>query len=450
MIEKEKLTQIVKEVQRDIGQFELLYSQIINRVYFWCYTVIGNETDAKDATQDAMIRIYQNIHLLKNPEMFSSWMYRLVRNNCLNYIRLHKKKEVEFPNNDNYKEEFYINIKDERQDNMPHVAYDLNETKQLITGFIDKLPIRQKEVITLYYLEEMKIDEIVDVLGYKIGSVKSSLHAGRKKLELQIQEYQDKNNVKLYSLALLPLLGLLMKEYEDEICSKQDLSFDENTYKQIKASKFSRFMNLISNNLLLVTGVILVVIVSVILLFILQPQESTIVGDKGTDSIVIDDIEMFNKANSNPYIETITYRTFPTRSNLDVVIKLKEDVDESDIEISLDDDNLHFEKINDEVIIQVNANGKYEIVINNKKISFEINNIDQYAPELVEVYNYGSYIKINIEDENEQINYDLSYVEYNSKQYKINDLKVQGTFEGEIAVSIYTKDNCYRKYFIEV
>lgn len=449
MVEKEKLTQIVKEVQRDAGKFELLYSQIINKVYFWCYTVIGNETDAKDAAQEAMVDIYRNIPSLQNPEMFNTWMYRLVRNNCLTYIRLHKKKEVEFLHDEDYRESFETTLKEERRDNMPHEAYDLKETKELITSFINNLPKRQKEVITLYYLDEMKIGEIAEVLDYNVGSVKSRLHAGRKSLETQISEYQIKNNVKLYTAPLLPMIGLILNEYREEMCGNQDLHFDNNAFKATNTTAVSNVATIISGKVLAVAIVTVVTIIASVVgaRYWNQTNDGSSVI-KLSDSMVVD-VDMFNKANSNPYIESINYETFPTKDSLEIVIKLKKNVDEKDIEISSDSKQLSFEKDKKDITFKVAENGKYTVEINNKRVTFTIDVIDPYAPQLLSIDNYGSYLQLHVDDELSQVDYELSYVEYDGEQYIItNDLKVMGKFKGKIEVSIYIDENCYRKYLI--
>jgi RNA polymerase sigma factor (sigma-70 family) len=135
-MDKIERTQIVKEVQKDIGQFELLYSQIVNKVYYWCYTVIGNETEAKDAAQEAMIRIYKKIHTLKTPETFSSWMYILVRNVCYRYLEANRRQDKLYLDSNDFIENFELNVVDDRRDSIPNRAYDLKETKQLIVLFL--------------------------------------------------------------------------------------------------------------------------------------------------------------------------------------------------------------------------------------------------------------------------------------------------------------------------
>ncbi|MDQ0363050.1 RNA polymerase sigma factor [Breznakia pachnodae] len=451
MDEKEKLTQIVKAVQEDIGKFDLLYSQIINKVYFWCYTVVGNEADAKDATQEAMIRIHKKMHTLRNAETFNSWMYRLVRNSCITYLRAHKKGEFEFLHNDNYDESIEVYIHDERTENIPNKAYDMQETKELITKLVDALPRKQKEVITLYYLEEYKVEEIAKILDYNVGSVKSRLHAGRKNLGVQIEKYQEQNNVKLYTTAILPILGLILSEYRKELCDKQNLHFDNSIYTNPNPTMLGNLASIVSAKVLIAAITVAIVVAGVIGLNQFNQEDVISLPAKGLNNLFIDDVEMFNKANSNPYIDSISYLTFPTRDSIDIVIGLKNNVENDDIQILYNQEEISFEKVENELYLQVNKNGEYTIQINKKQVSFEITNIDEYAPVLINATNYGNYLKLDFDDEYKKIDYEKSYIEYHNEQYKIdNNSKVIGDFKGNIKIIVFHENGSHVGYVLYI
>lgn len=445
-MDKVELTQIVKEVQKDIGQFELLYSQIINKVYFWCYTIVPNETIAKDMTQEAIIRIYTKIREVKKPQYFTSWMYRVVRNTCITYLRNNKKYESEFLYNDGYNEDFEINIVEERKDNLPQDAFDLKETKNLVINFIDNLPKKQKEVITLYYLEEFKVEEIASILDYNAGSVKSRLHAGRKNLEQQISEYQKKNNVKLYTTALLPLLGLILNEYRNDVCSKQDLAYNKNIYPTNHLSMLGRLANILSSKLVIATLSVLIVATATIVY--LANSDSTLNQDK--ENFIAHNINLEEEIKKNPYIESISYVSFPTRTSRDNAIKLENDIN-VDIKILFDNKEVPYIRDKKDITILAMKNGDYTIVADDTTISFNIELIQEYAPEVISIDNYGSYIKLNINDEMSLINYDNSYMNYQGIQYKIDkSLRIEGEFQGEVEVIIFNKEGLHIGYDFEL
>ncbi|MDQ0360931.1 RNA polymerase sigma factor [Breznakia pachnodae] len=446
-MDKKELTQIVKAVQRDKGQFELLYSQIINKVYFWCYTLSSNEAEAKDMAQEAMIRIYNKIDNVEKPEYFTSWMYKVVRNSGINYMEQNRKKELPFLDDEEFSGQFEAVVREERKDHMPKEAYDLKETKKLISKFIDNLPKMQREVITLFYLEEMKINEIAETLDYNIGSVKSRLYSGRKNLELQISDYQEKNNVKLYSIALLPLLGLIIQEYSAELCDKQDLAYDESIYTTTGSTS-------LINLSMILSAKVLVTLLSVFIIVILLISFSGVIQNKennnyGKTSTVINEYEeeMEENLKGHPYIKGITYSTFPTRTSVDVSITLKQELAKKDISILFDDEEIYFEKSNKIVRLDAKENGEYTIIINSKKMMFTIDRIDSYAPEVTGISNYGDYIQLYVNDELSQIDYSKSYLVYQGKDYAIpNNLTIDGKFQGMVEIILFNKEGYYIEY----
>jgi RNA polymerase sigma-70 factor (ECF subfamily) len=448
MDKKEELTQIVKTVQRDIGQFELLYSRIINKVYFWCFTIIGNEADARDATQEAMIRIYNKLHTLNNAETFNSWMYRLVRNSCINILTNRKKLEIEYGKTDDYEDIIEANVKEERKDNLPAEALDLKETKKLVTAFVDNLPKRQKEVITLYYLEEFKIDEIAKILDYNPGSVKSRLHTGRKNLEKQIVNYQKKNNVKLYTVAILPLLGLILEEYREEICNKQDLGLDSNLYKVSKLSRLTKLANIISSHIVtIVTVAVVASIIGVLVLFATTNESKQPTNNIGMNEFLNQNLKDYFNFKTNPYIKEIDYLKFPTRSSVEISIKLKKDISDKDIKILFNSEEMSFRKEGNNLIVQIRENGNYTIEIKDTSITFEVDVIDPYASELVEAFNEKDYLLLVVNDELSQIDYEKSFVEYDGKEYTIpENLKVPGQFDGLVKVTFFNKEGYFIRY----
>lgn len=449
-MDKEELAQIVKKVQKDSAQFELLYVKVIKKVYFWSYNIIKNEDLAKELAQESMIRIYQKLYTLKNTDGIISWMYVLVRNVCMSYLRSQKNKDKFFLSSDEFVSTYEQNIKEERRENLPDESYDLKETKNLIIKFIKNLPLKQREVIILFYLEEYKIDEISKILNYNVGSIKSRLHAGRKSLEQQIKKYQEENNVKLYSTTLLPLLGLLLVEYQDEIFNKQNLVFDSNLYQKKKISKIESLKKIFSNALSNISYLTVIVSVVAIIGYI----DYQIKHNEAPQTIVVTDKpkevgEINTNIKNNPYIASIRYMSFPVKTSVDVTVQLKEDVTKEKIHIFIGEREIAFEKIENKLIASVNENGEYTIVINNKKATFDINVIDPDAPELLEVKNYKDYLQLIIVDKKKQVNFEKSFVLYNDQVFEISDnLRVYGSFKGNLHVKIFTMDNRYIQYDI--
>lgn len=483
MDKKEELTQIVKKVQKDIGQFELLYSHIISKIYYWCYTVVRDEAVAKDLAQESMIRIYQKINTVNNAETFHSWMYVLVRNICYRYVESHRKSDTVFIESEDYSDYFENTIEDERIENIPNESYNLKETKDLIISFIENLPVKQREIIMMFYLEEFTINEITEILECKSGTVKSHLHNGRKNLEKQINDYQAINNIKLYSSVVLPMIGSILQDHSDSIISNQDLSYskdfnskqDFNKSKDInnnqklnsnqgiqnvsKLSKVTKLKSAVTLNVstftsmaAVVTATAIVATVAIVAVVIaVQNNSDSEVINAISDEPKVNEVNIEEKIKGNPYIENITYYTFPTRESTPVNIKLKKDISSEEIVVIHRGEELEFNKKDGGITIIATENGEYNIIINKEELDFYISTIDEYAPEVESVQRNTDYLQLIINDEKSTINYEKSYVEYKNKKYQITkDKQVFGDFKGDINIYIYNNHNQYISYEVNI
>lgn len=461
MDRSEELTEIVIKVLKDKNQFELLYSKISNKVYFWCYTIIGNESDAKDAAQEAIIKIYNNIDELKSPGAFSSWMYRLVRNSCLNYLEKHKKENSRLGDSEDHKESIENTLKDVRVEHQPNQLYSLKETKEVIKEFVDNLPTKQREVITLFYLEEYSIKEISKILNYNTGSIRSRLHTARKNLETQISDYQIKNNIKLYSTATVPSLAVIIKEYMDTVCSNQNLQFDQHSFNNTSstggtsetasatgASATTATGTITVGSLTIVTSKLIIIAITIACICTAAVIGNTLLNDSNNSEKIINnasidnpnyiDEDLFSKLKNHPYIEDINYLEFPMKNNVDITIQLKMDIDEKDFTILYNGEEILFEKNEKTIFLSATSNGIYTVITKDKTISFKINNIDIYAPELIEAFNSNGYLSLVIDDKLSQIDYNQSFIEYQGEKYQLpENHKIKGEFYGVVYITLF-------------
>ncbi|MFV0396337.1 MAG: RNA polymerase sigma factor [Coprobacillaceae bacterium] len=452
MDKREELTQIVETVQKDMEQFELLYSHVINKVYYWCYNIVNDEATAKDLAQESMIRIYQKLHTLDNAQAFHSWMYVLVRNICYSYLRLHKNTDTLLLEQNTYIGNSEDIFKEERVDNLPEEAYNLKATKQLIISFVEKLPTKQKEIIMLFYLEELTTTEIAEILDYNVVTVRTHLYYGRKNLEKQIDEYQEKNKTKLYSSILLPLLGSILQEHYKRISGKQNIIYNKNDFRFKKLSRILRLKNSIPIHMDSIISTILIITIISLGSVVVSSTNINNINNKLTNYQFLDnDLEMLKKVEGNPYVESITYYTFPTRNSTPVSIKLKKDMSKKNIKIVFGDKDISFNKQGNIITISAEENGEYVMIIGSKETSFIVDTIDKYAPEVTSIKNCESYLQLSINDELSQINHEKSYVFYHNKKFPItNDNQVKGTFKGNVAIYIFNDLEQYIYYEIEI
>lgn len=440
MTERDTLTQVVSLVQKDRTCFEKLYACVINKVYYWCFMVVKDEGVAHDLAQESMIKIYDKLHLLKKPETFLSWMYTLVRNICYDYLRSNRQSGYVF-----LEEETYLKneMEESYTDHLPEDAYDLEETKKIIMGSIETLPIKQREVITLFYLDEFKISEIGKILNCSAGVVKTRLHNGRNNLETHINNYQKKHGTKLYSTILLPFLGAIMQGRRDALSQKQNFHYNQSQYPStgsLKNNFLKQFLSATPVSVISVSlGILLLVGVGTFMAFN---------WDKGLEkSSSVKKVSALNQSKKDSVVGSITYEGFPSRTETEVRIHLKRDISTEKITLLFNEQGIPFDKKGKVVIITAKENGDYTLVLGKESKKFNVNLVDPYAPELLALQNEGAYLKLMTQDEKSQINYEASYMEYQGKQYEITkDQKVWGTFTGEVIIYLYNQTGQYKYY----
>ncbi|MDB2153954.1 sigma-70 family RNA polymerase sigma factor [Clostridium butyricum] len=146
---------------------------IENREYYYrlAYSYVKNEADSLDIIQESIIKALTSIESLKEIEKVKSWFYKIVIRTSIDYIRKNKKY------ND------MIDISEIINNGKSDEYKDLDLYKAL-----DELDETYKTIIILRYFEDMKINDIADILYENPNTVKTRLYAGLKKLKIDIRE----------------------------------------------------------------------------------------------------------------------------------------------------------------------------------------------------------------------------------------------------------------------
>ena len=183
---EEKLKEKIKAVKKgDQQAYEYIVEIFQNKVFGICFRMIGNRHEAEDMAQEAFIRAYINISRFNTDLKFSTWLYRIATNLCID--RLRKKKpdyylDAEVTGTDGLT--MYSQVAtdtDLPEDNL--VSMELAET---IERAILRLPEKYRTVIVLKYIEELSLKEISEILDIPVGTVKTRIHRGREALRQQL------------------------------------------------------------------------------------------------------------------------------------------------------------------------------------------------------------------------------------------------------------------------
>ena len=196
MEEMEKLL-VTKSKKGNLDAFEELISAYERKAYNIAYRMMGNEEDAKDMAQEAFIKIYKSIQNFREESSFSTWLYRIVTNVCLDELRKRKKDKL-VPlelSIETDKGTAIVELSAERE--TPEDIYERVEKKQLIQNAISSLGEDYKTVIILRDIQGFGYEEIATMLNCSLGTIKSRINRARNqlkdKLRYQLELYEKKS-----------------------------------------------------------------------------------------------------------------------------------------------------------------------------------------------------------------------------------------------------------------
>jgi RNA polymerase sigma-70 factor, ECF subfamily len=177
----------IKQVLRgDQDAFAEVIELYKDKVFQICFRMLGNRHEAEDISQEAFIRAYVNIHTFNQKRKFSTWLYRIATNLCIDRIR--KKKPDYFLDAEVKGTEgltMYSQVAAEGQ--LPEEEVEEMELQAEIQRQILKLPDKYRSVIVLKYIEELSLQEISEILDLPLGTVKTRIHRGREALRKQLR-----------------------------------------------------------------------------------------------------------------------------------------------------------------------------------------------------------------------------------------------------------------------
>ncbi|WAA09384.1 RNA polymerase sigma factor SigW [Fervidibacillus albus] len=180
---KARVKEVLKGDQNAFGEIIELYK---DKVYQICYRMLGNSFEAEDCTQEAFIRAYINIDRYHIDRKFSTWLFRIATNLCIDRIR--KKKP-----------DYYLDAEVAGTDGLtlysqipskglpPDKKVESMELQDHIQREILNLPEKYRTVIILKYIEELSLNEISEILDIPLGTVKTRIHRGREALRKKLR-----------------------------------------------------------------------------------------------------------------------------------------------------------------------------------------------------------------------------------------------------------------------
>lgn len=159
--------------------FSVLYSRYSNKVYSKCISMLRDEGLAHDATQDIFIKIFMNLAKFSGKSKFSTWVYSITYNYCIDFIRKKKKER---------------NLFSDEMENAPdpEVDVDDNELLEMEVGrlkrVLTEIPVGDKAILLMKYQDDMSIKEIASTLDKSESAIKMKIKRAKHKAQKVYKE----------------------------------------------------------------------------------------------------------------------------------------------------------------------------------------------------------------------------------------------------------------------
>lgn len=170
----------------DRGAFEELVDLYKDKIYQLGYRMLGQRNEAEDIVQETFLRVYTNLDRYDETQKFSTWIYRIATNLCIDKLRKRKPNyslDAEIPDGDGA--DWYSMLPSSQE--TPEEDVVLSETQEHIRKAIGMLPAKYKSVVVLRYLHDMSLQEISEVLKLPVTTVKTRVHRGREFLRKKLE-----------------------------------------------------------------------------------------------------------------------------------------------------------------------------------------------------------------------------------------------------------------------
>lgn len=174
----DEILQWVREGRRDDAIARLLPAYR-ERVFALCLSLVGNRAVAEDIAQDVFVKIWRALPAFDGRSALSTWIYTITRNAALSALRSRRASgsltepavlaEVEARSV-------------EAAGATDYGAIEAGTDARRIEGWVARLPEKQRQVVRLFYLRECSVEEVAEMSGMPVGTVKTLLHRGRERL----------------------------------------------------------------------------------------------------------------------------------------------------------------------------------------------------------------------------------------------------------------------------
>jgi len=156
--------------------FEELVAHWEERLFYYVRRLVKTEDDAWDILQNTWMEAFKRIRSLKDPQSLPTWLYRIARNTAYSHLRV------------TYREQMYLNESGNASEVEPNdEAFPFEDAESVHHG-LDQISLIHKEALTLFLLADLSMDQMAEVLGIPLGTVKSRLYHAKRAFRAVLQQ----------------------------------------------------------------------------------------------------------------------------------------------------------------------------------------------------------------------------------------------------------------------
>jgi len=175
---------VARTLTGDRGAFRVLVERHYTAVFRLCRSILRNSEDAEDATQEVFVRVHQNLTQFAGRGAFGAWLRRLTVNHCLNRTQSAATKA----SSRSCSLDLLAETLPAASETDPEERLLRSEERTGIKRALDELPPSQRAALSLRLIQGLSYEEIADLMGVPVNSVRSWLHRGRARLREALEE----------------------------------------------------------------------------------------------------------------------------------------------------------------------------------------------------------------------------------------------------------------------
>jgi RNA polymerase sigma-70 factor (ECF subfamily) len=181
------LVQWIRKAQKgDIESYQEIYEVFARKVLNFIYRMVNSPEEAEDLTQETFVTVYQKLGTLKDESKFEPWLFRIARNFVYQKYRAHSPSTTSIDALDE-NGQIVTQLVDTRKN--PDEAFQTVELEDVVADVISGLPEKYREVFMLSALQHLSYQEISEIVGRSLPSIKTDIHRARLEVRKRVKEY---------------------------------------------------------------------------------------------------------------------------------------------------------------------------------------------------------------------------------------------------------------------